>query len=240
MTMFSSPRCRVVRRFLSLAAVVGLTLLMATAKPVSTAEGKKTGDGDRPAAKEAKPRPPAKIDAAGPPEEPGLPPGPPPGKDQPQPKPPRSTGTTGKPDWRGPARPGEDGPQRRFGPFGPGMPMGPMSRGPRPDWGPTEQSDPEIFKLIRAENELDRRTREMARSYRESSKEERPKLKEDLKKVVTQQFESRQQRRTLELKRLEDELKRLRDAMDRREKERPQIIDKRVSELLGEEPEPGF
>ncbi len=57
---------------------------------------------------------------------------------------------------------------------------------------------------------------------------------------MTQQFEARQQRRKLELTRLEDELKRLREAADRREKNKPQIIEKRVSELLGEEADAGF
>ncbi len=95
-------------------------------------------------------------------------------------------------------------------------------------------------KLIKAENDLDRRTQVAARAYREASKDQRAKLKEDLTKLVTEQFEARQQRRKLELTRLEDELKRLRDAADRREKNKPQIIEKRVSELSGEEADAGF
>jgi aspartate ammonia-lyase len=103
-----------------------------------------------------------------------------------------------------------------------------------------EKNDPEMYKLMQAENDLDRRTHELARDYRDASKEGRAKLKADVKKLVTQQFEARQQRRTLQLKRLEDELQRFRDGMERREKDRQQIIEKRVSELLSEEAEAGF
>ena len=105
---------------------------------------------------------------------------------------------------------------------------------------PMERNDPEISKLIRAENDLDRRTHELARDYRSGSEEQRTKLKGELKKLVSEQFETRQQRRKLELKRLEEELKRLRDGMERREKNSRQIIDKRVSDLLDEEAEAGF
>jgi hypothetical protein len=103
-----------------------------------------------------------------------------------------------------------------------------------------EKTDPEMYKLLKAENDLDRRSREAAQEYRDAAKGERTKLKEGLKKLVTEQFEVRQQRRKLELTRFEEELKRLRDAADRREKNSQQIIDKRVSELLGEDPEGGF
>ena len=126
------------------------------------------------------------------------------------------------------------------------VPLDPVSRPAmsaavlRPDWPSMERNDPEMNKLIKAENDLDRRMQVAARAYREASKDQRAKLKEDLTKLVTEQFEARQQRRKLELTRLEDELKRLRDAADRREKNKPQIIEKRVSELSGEEADAGF
>ena len=50
--------------------------------------------------------------------------------------------------------------------------------------------------------------------------------------LVGKQFDVRQQRRNLELKRLEDELQRMRDIVDRREKTRKEIIQKRVTEVL--------
>ncbi len=97
-----------------------------------------------------------------------------------------------------------------------------------------------MTKLIKAENDLDRRTQELARAYRDASKDQRAKLKEDLKKAVAEQFEARQQRRKLELTRFEEELKRLREVTERREKNKSQLIDKRISDLLGEDAEAGF
>ncbi len=97
-----------------------------------------------------------------------------------------------------------------------------------------------MSKLIKTENDLDRRTRDAARAYRDASKHRRAKLKEDLRKLVTQQLETRQQRRNLESTHFEAELKRLRDAADRREKDKQPLIEKRVSDLLGEVSEGGF
>ncbi len=192
---------------------------------------------------------PATASHAGPADDFG-PPGPPPddgrgrpdGREDREPGPPR--GPDGPPD--GPddhqsgRSPDRDGPPNRPGSLGPGQPPGDQPFGPRPDWPELQRNDPEIFKFIRAENDLGRRTREAAREYREASKDQRTILKEDLKKLVAEQFETRQQRRKLELTRFEAELKRLRDAADRREKNKPQIIEKRVSEQSGEEADAGF
>ena len=139
---------------------------------------------------------------------------------------------SGNPEDRRPGLPdGPDGPDgpRRFGPGGPGKPGG-----PRFD-GPLEQDDPEIAKLMESERDLDRQTRDLAQRYRRAEKDQRDSIKAELQKAVTAQFEARQKRRQLELTRLEEELKRLREAMDRREKNRKDLIEKRVTELLGEE-----
>jgi hypothetical protein len=103
-----------------------------------------------------------------------------------------------------------------------------------------ERNDPEMYELSAAESELDRRTRALAVDYRAAPNDERAKRREELVKLVTEHFDTRQARRKLELKRFEEELNRLREGVERREKERQQIIDKRVSELLGEETQPGF
>jgi hypothetical protein len=103
-----------------------------------------------------------------------------------RPGPPRSEGRPDGPDDR--QRPGPDGPPNGPGSFGPGQPPGDQPRGPRPDWPATEKNDPEMDKLIKAQNDLDRRTRDAARGYRDAPKEQRPKLKEDLKKLVSVQF----------------------------------------------------
>ena len=90
-----------------------------------------------------------------------------------------------------------------------------------------------MSKLIKAENDLDRRTRDAALAYRDAAQDQRAKFRENLKKLVTQQFEARQQRRNLELARSRQSWKRLREAATRREKDKQQIIEKRVSELVG-------
>ncbi len=64
---------------------------------------------------------------------------------------------------------------------------------------------------------------------------QREKLKPQITELVNKHFDVRQQRRSLELKRLEDELQRLRETIDRRSKARKEIVEKRVSELIGRE-----
>ncbi len=225
-----------VRQILALATLAGIVLLVATAT-LRAADDKTARDRNAATAKDTKtPQPPE----AGPADDFG-PPGPPQDDGQRRPGPRRQEGRRGDRDARQPGPPpGPDGSPNRPDSFGPGQPPGAQSRGPRPDWPAMERNDPEMNKLIKAENELNRRTEELARNYRDAPKEQRAKLKEDLKKLVAEQFGTRQQRRKLELTRFEEELKRLRDAADRREKNQQQMIEKRVSDLLGEEPEAGF
>jgi hypothetical protein len=101
-------------------------------------------------------------------------------------------------------------------------------------------NDPEMYKLLKADADLDRKSRELALEYRRAPEEQRAKIKQLLEQVVGQHFEVRQQRRSLELKRLEDELKNLRERMDRRAKARKEIVGKRVAELLGVDDELHF
>jgi len=143
----------------------------------------------------------------------------------------------GQPPDGGPDGPpnGPVGPPDGLGSIGTGQPRSDQPGGPRPDGPSMEKSDPEMDKLIKAQNDLDQRTRDAAGEYRGAPKEQRPKLKEELRKLVAEQFATHQQRRKLELSRFEDELKRLRDATDSREQKKDQLIDKRVSDLLGED-----
>jgi hypothetical protein len=113
------------------------------------------------------------------------------------------------------------------GQFGPGSPM-PNPFGMRPN-------DPEMEKLIRTDVELDRQSRDLAERFRGASKDEQDDIKKKLSDVVTKQFEARQERRTLELKHLEDEIKRIRESIDKRNQGKQQIVDRRVSELLGQD-----
>jgi hypothetical protein len=122
---------------------------------------------------------------------------------------------------------------------GPGQLPGPP-RWPHANWQSLEQNDPEMHKLLQADYDLERQSQELAIQYRQAPKDQREAIKQKLEKSVAEHFEARQQRRLLELKRLEEELKRLRESIDKRKEAQPQIVNRRVSELLGLEDEPQF
>ena len=103
-----------------------------------------------------------------------------------------------------------------------------------------EKNDPEMFKLFKADMDLEHQTRHLAMQYRRASSDDRPKLKAQLKDLIAKHFDVRQERRALELKRLEAELGRLREAMERRLKAREKLVEQRVSDLVGREEEPTF
>jgi len=97
-----------------------------------------------------------------------------------------------------------------------------------------QQDDPEMYKLLVSDNELDGQALEISEQLRRAPSEEREKLKTALKDVVNKHFEARQQRRELQLKRMEDEIKRLREAIEARNEAREEIVNKRITELTGE------
>jgi len=191
-----------------------------------------------------------------------APPGPPDDEDIDRPPPPpdregrpgpRREGRAGPDDRRSPgppqgqgldrsraAREGRPGPDREGGPGQDRRPPPGSPRGPYPDWTSLEKRDPDMFKVLKQEMDLERQTRELAGDYRQAAPAKRDEIKKQVEKLVGQQFEVRQQRRQLELKRFEEELQRLRDAIESRSKARKQIVEKRVAELLGQEEDMGF
>jgi hypothetical protein len=134
--------------------------------------------------------------------------------------------------------PGGRGPGRR--PMGPEMRGGMRGGPPGSGMGPSpfemqrlEQDDPQMYQLMVEDNRLDREALALARQVREAKSEEREKLRAELAVVVNKHFDVRQQRRELSLKRMEEELKRLKDAMESRAKGRDEIVQKRLTELVG-------
>ncbi len=124
---------------------------------------------------------------------------------------------------------------------------GPPSGGPgrmAPRFSPFEtelqRRDPEMYKLVEEDRQLERQSRELAMQYRGAPSEDREKIKQQLVDLVNKHFDVRQQRRTLELKRLEEQLQRLREAIDKRAKARSILVETRVSQLIGHEDEVGF
>jgi hypothetical protein len=125
-----------------------------------------------------------------------------------------------------------------MGPDGPRQPG--MARGPHENLEMLQKSDPEMYKLVQEDSELDRQTRELAMRCRQAPKEQGTDMKKQLQEMVNTQFDVRQERRNLELKRLDTEIQRLRDTIERRTKARDEIVKQRVSDLLGVEGELSF
>ena len=101
------------------------------------------------------------------------------------------------------------------------------------DFESLKTSDPELFKAMQEDFDLERQSRDQADQYRRAGKDEKAKIKEKLVEIVNKHFEVRQQLRNLEVKRLDQQLKQLRDKIDQRTKNRKEIVEKRVIELTG-------
>jgi hypothetical protein len=90
-----------------------------------------------------------------------------------------------------------------------------------------------MYELLRADLALGQKSQELAVQFQRAPSQQRERLKGEIETLVGEHFQLRQQRRELELKRLEAELQRLRDAIQKRNEAREQLIQQRVSELLG-------
>jgi len=97
-----------------------------------------------------------------------------------------------------------------------------------------------MAKLLQEDIDLDRQSRDLVLQYRKASSQERDKIKALVVETVNKHFDVRQQRRALELKRLEEELQRLRESVEHRAKARKELVEKRVSDLLGPADQTGF
>ncbi len=192
---------------------------------------------------------------------------PPPGKDDGPPGPPNARGNA---DRERPQPPGDSDLRRQPGPRGedrdrrspPDVRGGRDQNGPPPPSGregdrlqppgrpagyPAREdseslrtTDPELYKAIQEDRDLERQTRDQAEQYRRAGKAEQSKIKEKLVEIVNKHFGVRQQLRNLEVKRLEQQLKQLRDKIDLREKNRQEIVEKRIIELTGDDEENHF
>ncbi len=146
----------------------------------------------------------------------------------------------GPPEGFGPGRPGENGPPRGLDGRGPdgrgpdgagGQPPGRF--GPPLDFESLKTRDPELYKAMQDDRDLERQTRDQAEQYRRADKDEQAKIKAKLTEIVDKHFAVRQQLRSLEVKRLEQQVKQLRERIDQREKDRKDIVVKRITELIG-------
>lgn len=134
-----------------------------------------------------------------------------------------------------PRAPRRDDPRQPMGPnFAPGRYPPGVTRWSGPGMFGAEADDPEMRRLLDEDAQLDRVALELSQQIRQTQGDEREALKKELESTLNKHFEVRQQRRELQLKQLDEELKRLRKAIDERNDSRKEIIDKRLSELIGE------
>lgn len=108
------------------------------------------------------------------------------------------------------------------------------------DWQRLEQDDPEMYALLKADHEMERKSLEISHELRQLPTEQRVKKKEELTKLLNEHFDVRQKRRELQIKRMEEELKKLRDAVTKRNEARAEVVGKRLSELTGDEGDKDF
>ena len=146
-------------------------------------------------------------------------------------------------------RPPMGGPQEGFRKPGSGRPEGrpegpnpgvmlppPPPTGPFQNWDQMEKSDPELFKLLKQDAELDRTTRQLTMQYRQTvDADSKAEIGAQLAEIVAKHFDVRQKRRALELERLEKELNRMKELFEKRNDSRDKIIEQRLKELKGEE-----
>ena len=112
--------------------------------------------------------------------------------------------------------------------------------GPPMDFQSLKTRDPELYKAMQEDRDLERQSRALAEQYRRADKDEQAKVKEKLAETVKIHFAVRQQLRMLEVKRLEQQVKQLRERIEQREKSRKDIVAKRVTELIGPDDEEHF
>jgi len=96
------------------------------------------------------------------------------------------------------------------------------------------ERDPEMEQLDEANATLEAQSHELAEMYRHAPKDKRGDIKKQLDETVSRQFDIRQRRRKLELSRLKDQIEHLYDSIQRHEKDKKDISDRRVMGLLGE------
>lgn len=161
--------------------------------------------------------------------------GPPDGERNPNRPPPRGYDEFRRPDGRdgdsffeGPDRLGPGRPR------GPGMPPGEMDR--------IRRQDPEMFKLVERDQQLERECQMLSEEVRENrdNKEATKTSREKLATLVKEHFDVRQKQRQLRLARLEEELKKVKEAVESRQAQSEQIIKRRLNELTGDGEDIGF
>lgn len=95
------------------------------------------------------------------------------------------------------------------------------------------RNDPDRFKLLQADAELDRQIKELVRQYKyETNPEQKEVLRKKITELCTKHFEVRQQRRELDLARMKAWLSQMEQAVEKSRLNKDKIIEQRVNSLL--------
>jgi len=101
-----------------------------------------------------------------------------------------------------------------------------------------KDEDPERYQKVRQQHELDRQCKKLAEKYRKSADEtQKAAIKDELKIKLGELFLLRAEEKAAKIEKLEQELKKLKQTLSRRKEIKEQIINKRLSQLLGEDKE---
>lgn len=132
---------------------------------------------------------------------------------------------------------GEHGPRSPFGPDGPHPPFGPGGPGGaiesviRDEIRPLPP-DPEVFKLNSEEREIQHKLDRIKRDSSKAGGEISEATKKEVTDLVTKQFDLRQQIRRKLLERIQKDSKKIEESLQKREGQKQQLINERVSEIL--------
>ena len=101
--------------------------------------------------------------------------------------------------------------------------------------------DPEMAKLLQVDQQMEAAAQMLVKSYRNAQDEDsREIVRVEIRKLTEKHFLLRQNRREMEISKLADQLERVREAVQKRTDRKQMIIDRRVSQLLGEQDELAF
>ncbi len=98
----------------------------------------------------------------------------------------------------------------------------------------TEPKDPEVRERETQNARLEAASRELADAYRKAGGEEKEAIRGKLRETLAQLFEVREWFRHRELERLQREIDQMRRVLEERQANRERILEKRLSELIGE------
>jgi len=98
-----------------------------------------------------------------------------------------------------------------------------------------KKNDPARYEREIKIRDLERQSRELSESHRQTPDEAaRKTMRANLSNVIAQLFDLREMNRQDEVKRMEADLKRLKETLEQRQKNRVNIIERRIQQLTGE------